>query len=101
MKDFEGYLSLIQTPKDLAQLMETTEDEVETEWFSPTRAPNGAMVIESRVYGRLVVATEAARRTLISMVAERLEKQGYPRSEGWTGEQIQDLEDVWERHKDD
>ena len=81
--------------------METVEDEVETEWFSPKRAPNGALVIESRVYGELVVATPAGRRALISMVADKLEQQGYPRSEGWNAEQIQDLEDVWERHKDD
>jgi hypothetical protein len=35
------------------------------------------------------------------MIRKKLARFGYLEKEAWTPDQIQDLEDVWERHKDD
>jgi hypothetical protein len=95
------YLLPIHKPADLAQLLEAVQDSVQTQWFSPTLADNGALIIKSDGFGKLVIPSKSARQMLISKIRKRLERVGYLEEEGWTPDQIQDLEDVWERHKDD
>jgi hypothetical protein len=97
----DGYLWSIEKPADLAQLLETVQDEVQTQWFSPILANNGALIINSSVFGNLILPSKSARQKLVSMIWKRLEPVGYLPQEGWTPDQIQDLEDVWERHKYD
>jgi hypothetical protein len=95
------YLLPIHKPADLAQLLEAVQDRVQTQWFSPTRGKNRALIIKSDVFGKLVIPSKSARQMLISKIRKRLARVGYLEEEGWTPDQIQDLEDVWERHKDD
>jgi hypothetical protein len=95
------YLLPIHKPADLAQLLEAVQDGVQTQWFSPILADNGALVIKSNVFGKLVIPSKSARQRLVTMIRKRLARVGYLEQEGWTPDQIQDLEDVWERHKDD
>src|ERR1700719_2099829 len=92
------YLFQIDKSADLAQLWEAIQERVQTQWFSPTLAKNGALIIKSDAFGKLVIPSKSARQRLISMIRKRLERVGYLEEEGWTPDQIQDLEDVWERH---
>ena len=101
MTAFDVYLLQIEKPADLAQLWEAVRDEVQTEWFSPILARNGVLIVKSSVFGDIILPGMSARQKFISTIRERLERRGYPRQEGWTPDQIQDLEAVWERHKDD
>jgi hypothetical protein len=94
------YLLPIHKPADLAQLLEAVQDRVQTQWFSPTLADNGALIIKSDVFGKLVIPSKSARQ-MLSKIRKRFARVGYLEKEGWTPDQIQDLEEVWERHKDD
>jgi hypothetical protein len=98
---FGVYLLSIEKPADLAQLVQAVEEEVQTQWFSPTLANSGALIINSSVFGQLILASKSARQKLVSMIRKILERVGYLEQKGWTPDQIQDLEDVLERHKDD
>jgi hypothetical protein len=63
-------------PADLAQLLETVQDEVQTQWFSPTLANNGALIINSSVFGQLIIPSKSAGQKLLSMIWKRLERVG-------------------------
>jgi hypothetical protein len=70
-------------------------------FFSPTVTSNGALIINSGAFGQLIIPGKSDRRVLVSMIRKKLARFGYLEKEAWTPDQIQDLEDVWERHKDD
>jgi hypothetical protein len=62
---FGVYLLSIEKPSDLAQLLEAVEDEVQTQFFSPTVASNGALIINSGAFGQLIIPGKSDRRVLV------------------------------------